>query len=272
MTVLSHTRTRFHPRTGRQSRIVLSPLPRLMIIIRIHINRIHTNMVCSIFLIHTTERHVVVVVDTQLDVPMSSLIQKAKQGIRSTRLSRSPASSSAKSPVPYVPPDVPQFNSKKKGQVVASEQSMAATIQAQWRGNVVRRGQLVLDNTKNALGNTKNILTSQTSMVTKAATQVQASWRGRMERTSKYVSDKVVGEPVEQMATQMRERMASLLYPSEPASAQADKLSRLEDALGKSAHPVRMRMAAIHACVMHAHGVIRCMRMVVIRCMRMGTL
>ena len=37
MTVLSHTRTRFHPRTGRQSRIVLSPLPRLIIIISIHI-------------------------------------------------------------------------------------------------------------------------------------------------------------------------------------------------------------------------------------------
>ena len=36
ITVLSHTRMRFHPCTGRQSRIVLSPLPRLFIINRIH--------------------------------------------------------------------------------------------------------------------------------------------------------------------------------------------------------------------------------------------
>ena len=35
ITVLSHTRMRFAPCTGRQSRIVLSPLPRLFLI-RIH--------------------------------------------------------------------------------------------------------------------------------------------------------------------------------------------------------------------------------------------
>ena len=35
-TQLSHTRIRFHSCTGTQSRIVLSPLPRLIIIIRIH--------------------------------------------------------------------------------------------------------------------------------------------------------------------------------------------------------------------------------------------
>ena len=32
----SHTRVRFHSCTGRQSRIVLSPMPRLAIINRIH--------------------------------------------------------------------------------------------------------------------------------------------------------------------------------------------------------------------------------------------
>ena len=36
ITVLSHTRIRFHSCTGTQSRIVQSPLPRLFFLIRIH--------------------------------------------------------------------------------------------------------------------------------------------------------------------------------------------------------------------------------------------